>query len=337
MPKYILWRHKDQYIAIQESDQGMYAKLLSDPRHWTRVFDYFVSQEEYATLVTATSTATTTKLPRPDQTVIASISGGKDSAAMGLYLLEKEIPHIRVFMDTGWEHQLTYEYLDNILEPKLGPITRIRSADFNGFPDLCLRHGMFPSRLRRSCTEELKMKPFVAFVERYRTLNPSVDIVNAVGIRRGESIKRSTLEEWDFSERLDSEVWRPLIDWDEQRVYDIHKKHGLPPNPLYLKGASRVGCWPCINARKKEISLLESDRVALIRNLEMRVADVQRQMFWREQTTSNPTLFQAPIRLSNGARPCMPIDEIVQWARTPLRYEEFFEEEPSCVRWGVCE
>lgn len=39
--------------------------------------------------------------------VIASISGGKDSAAMALWLIENEIPHERVFCDTGWEHQTT--------------------------------------------------------------------------------------------------------------------------------------------------------------------------------------------------------------------------------------
>ena len=39
--------------------------------------------------------------------VIASISGGKDSAAMSLWLTE----HDRVFADTGWEYEATYEYL----------------------------------------------------------------------------------------------------------------------------------------------------------------------------------------------------------------------------------
>jgi tRNA(Ile)-lysidine synthase TilS/MesJ len=37
--------------------------------------------------------------------VIASISGGKDSVAMSLYLRELEVEHVRVFCDTGWEHR----------------------------------------------------------------------------------------------------------------------------------------------------------------------------------------------------------------------------------------
>lgn len=35
--------------------------------------------------------------------VVASVSGGKDSGAMSLYLTELGIEHDRVFMDTGWE------------------------------------------------------------------------------------------------------------------------------------------------------------------------------------------------------------------------------------------
>lgn len=55
--------------------------------------------------------------------VIASISGGKDSAAMSLYLHELGIEHERVFLDTGWESPITYEYLRGELPKVIGPIT----------------------------------------------------------------------------------------------------------------------------------------------------------------------------------------------------------------------
>lgn len=61
-------------------------------------------------------------------TNIISLSGGKDSLAQCLYAVENEIPHERVFADTGHEHPQTMEYL-LYLEEKLGPIKRI-SADF---------------------------------------------------------------------------------------------------------------------------------------------------------------------------------------------------------------
>jgi hypothetical protein len=41
----------------------------------------------------------------PDVIVIASVSGGRDSAAASLFLHECGIPHRRAFADTGWEHE----------------------------------------------------------------------------------------------------------------------------------------------------------------------------------------------------------------------------------------
>ena len=41
---------------------------------------------------------------------VISISGGKDSTAMGLLALEKNPPNLRfVFADTGHEHKKTYD------------------------------------------------------------------------------------------------------------------------------------------------------------------------------------------------------------------------------------
>ena len=47
-----------------------------------------------------------------DEMVVASISGHKDSTVVALALKEYEIPHVRVFADTGFEAPETYAYLD---------------------------------------------------------------------------------------------------------------------------------------------------------------------------------------------------------------------------------
>lgn len=54
--------------------------------------------------------------------VVASVSGGKDSAALSLWLTEQGIEHDRVFCDTGWEHDATYEYLRGPLHGLLSPV-----------------------------------------------------------------------------------------------------------------------------------------------------------------------------------------------------------------------
>ena len=55
------------------------------------------------------------------------------------------------------------------------------------------------------------------------------------------------MTEWEFQD-FDAEVWRPDT-LERGEVIEIHHRHGLRPNPLYLLGATRV-CWPCIFARK---------------------------------------------------------------------------------------
>lgn len=246
--------------------------------------------------------------------VVASVSGGKDSAAMSLYLTELGIEHDRVFCDTGWEHELTYEYLRGPLTEKLGPIIELQPK--RKMEELILHKAMFPQRVRRFCTQELKVFPLAKYIN--GRMDAGEDIVNAVGIRAAESEARSKMPEWEWQDGFDCEVWRPLLHWTQQDVIDIHHRHDLRPNPLYLKGAARVGCWPCIYARKDEIKLIadtDPDRIDRIRNLEnLLTLGAQARAEKRGETLDNaPGWFQAK---TGGGGKCWPIDEVVKWSRT---------------------
>lgn len=279
--------------------------------------------------------------------VVASISGGKDSAAMSLWLHEHGIEHDRVFLDTGWEHDLTYEYLRGQLTAKLGPIIELRAPRL--MEDLIRHKGMFPSRVRRFCTTELKVKP----MQRYLTTRCDAgdEIINAVGIRSAESESRRLMPEWEWQEGFDCEVWRPLIRWTEQDVIDIHHRNGLPPNPLYLMGASRVGCWPCIHARKLEIRLIadkDPKRIVRLKLLEDDVAAAAQARATRDgRDFTRPAWFQNPVsRAVDGRRDglCWPIAKVVEWSRTVRggsaedKQENLFADmNDGCMRWGLCE
>lgn len=89
-------------------------------------------------------------LQGPNTVIVASVSGGKDSAAMCLHLQEtigyKNLK--RVFADTGWEHEFTYKYVREVLTPRLGPIDTVGYP--GGMPALVKSKQMFPSRLKRA-------------------------------------------------------------------------------------------------------------------------------------------------------------------------------------------
>ena len=254
--------------------------------------------------------------------VVASFSGGKDSTAMCLHLIDLGVPFTPVFLDTGWEHPLTYEYV-KAAPAWLGvDVVWVKSTKRDGFADMVRREGAFPSRVTRFCTRILKTEPFRDYIA---TLPD--EPVNAVGVRAGESAARAKLAAWERWPFGDCDVWRPVLSWTEADVIDIHRRHGVAPNSLYLKGATRVGCFPCIFARKSEIRLvadLSPGRVDEIARLESDLSKAA----------------GAPRTFFHGRSDAVGVRDVVSWARTSRGGRQlllFDDAEPGCMRWGMCE
>jgi 3'-phosphoadenosine 5'-phosphosulfate sulfotransferase (PAPS reductase)/FAD synthetase len=293
--------------------------------------------------------------------IIIGISGGKDSAAMALHLQELGLQYRAVFCDTGWEHAETYKYLRDVLPSVVGPIEwRSKDVPLEGeklaiaedlegllghtsaMVRLCLHKGMFPSRVMRWCTQGLKTEIVREAIFEERQAGKQV--VNAVGIRAEESARRAKMPETEWVDYYDALVWRPLIDWTLDDVIAIHKRHNLLPNPLYLQKANRVGCWPCIYARKAELRFLaetDPDRVEVLRRLEAYVAEIAAERRRRNglEIKNAPTWFQAR---TGGTGDCWPIDKVMDWSMTSHggRQVEAFAatpEDTGCMRWGLCE
>jgi hypothetical protein len=172
---------------------------------------------------------------------ILGLSGGKDSAALAIYLKENgHIPEIEYFFcDTGAELQETYDYLDK-LEGFLGkPIKRL-SAERDFFHHLRLKNGFLPSPKSRWCTEELKLKP----IERWIGDDPAITYI---AIRADEnrsgyiSTKLNIKPNYPF-------IYEGLVRTDIIRILD-ESGVGVPD---YYSWRSRSGCYFCFFQRKEE-------------------------------------------------------------------------------------
>src|SRR5262245_18130973 len=94
---------------------------------------------------------------------ILSLSGGKDSTALAIYMRDR-VPEMEyVFCDTGEELTETYEYLDR-LEVFFGKKINRLNPDRPFQHYLQIYRGVLPDARTRWCTRKLKIEPFERFV-----------------------------------------------------------------------------------------------------------------------------------------------------------------------------
>jgi 3'-phosphoadenosine 5'-phosphosulfate sulfotransferase (PAPS reductase)/FAD synthetase len=195
---------------------------------------------------------------------VIAYSGGKDSTALICWAKDQGMDFIAVFCDTGWEHPITYAYIEKINKTMLGgKLITIKSEKYDGMADLVEKKGRVPSAKARFCTDNLKVKPMIDWVK-----SQDDEITLYQGIRAEESPARSRLPMRQWSDAYDCWIERPLFRWTAEQCFNLSKKHGIEPNPLYLMGARRVGCFPCIMITQGELKRLSDttpeiwDRIA---------------------------------------------------------------------------
>ncbi len=171
---------------------------------------------------------------------ILSLSGGKDSAALAVYLRDRVLNMEYIFHDTGKELPDTYEYLER-LEGYLG--NRIVKTTFGTtFDDLLRRYGgMIPSNHRRWCTKMMKLKPFEDYIG-------DDFCINYVGIRADEDrvgyISHKPNIRAVFPFRKDGIPY--------EGVQRILEDSGLGMPPYTEWGRTRSGCFFCFYQQKIE-------------------------------------------------------------------------------------
>ena len=192
-------------------------------------------------------------IDNPDIGHIVSVSGGKDSAALAVYLRNKypEIPAIYVFCDTGCELPETDEYiqrLEGLLGKQVIRLTALETLNIKVKPgrnpfDIWLKEiygGFLPNPRSRWCTRVLKIQPFEQYVGKKH-------VFSYIGIRADED--RDGYKPKKPPRLSDRPNIIPVYPFKDDGinldgVKKILEESGLAL-PKYYEWRSRSGCYFC--------------------------------------------------------------------------------------------
>jgi len=178
---------------------------------------------------------------------VLGLSGGKDSAALAVYMRQHH-PELNIeyfFTDTGKELPEVYDFLGK-LEGFLGkPILRLNpDRDF----DFWLReyNNFLPSPNTRWCTRQLKLLPFKNWVKPMTEAGDKV--TSYVAIRSDEEYRQGYISSDD---NLIIKLPFREDGVDKQAVLGILEASGVG-YPKYYEWRSRSGCTFCFYQQKIE-------------------------------------------------------------------------------------
>ena len=180
---------------------------------------------------------------------VVSFSGGKDSTAMLLRMIEENMQIDEIlFCDTGLEFPEMYDHVKKVEEYIGRPITKLKaekdfmywaaehefttnSGKIKGYPKGSTVKGYgYPSMRLRWCTRSLK----IDIINKHLTeLNKKYEVCQYIGIAADEQHRK---KEFNY----------PLIDWNmtEADCIQYCKERGFDFGGLY-EIWSRVSCWCC--------------------------------------------------------------------------------------------
>ena len=216
---------------------------------------------------------------------VLGISGGKDSAALAIYLKTKypELDIEYYFCDTGKELKETYRVIEN-LQVFLGKeIIRLRAA--KGFPGDPFDYfydsygGYLPSKHARWCTRELKLRPFEEFVKD----DPAISYVGIRGDeeRDGYISKKPNIQSiFPFRRNIWSEdvIAKVLDNENIEIILDLYQRRSRDERTKRLAE----------NIIDKKISLIYTKQQKLKELLSLDVVGFNRMVFEFLKTTQCP-------------------------------------------------
>ena len=231
---------------------------------------------------------------------ILSLSGGKDSAALAIFM-RNEIPDMEyIFHDTNKELPETIEYLDR-LEAILGKKITRTTPDRSFEKWLTIYGGMIPSNHRRWCTKNLKLKPF----EKYVGNDP---VINYVALRYDERDRLGYI-----SHKPNIKAVYPFVEHKKnyRDIMQILEESGLGM-PRYTEwGRTRSGCFFCFYQQKIEWVRLKETHPELF--------EEAKEYEYANKVNGNPFYWNDDESLEDLERPERMAEIKANWERSQER------------------
>lgn len=262
---------------------------------------------------------------------VVSFSGGKDSTAMLLRMIEENYPiDIILYCDTGLEFPQMEEHIDKV-EKYIGrPITRLKAEkDFMywatehkrivksekniGFKPGETQIGYaYPSAFSRWCTRALKLDVIARFKKEYK----DYDIIEYTGIAADE--------EYRLKREGNQKSIHPLAEWGmtEADTLKYCYDRGFDWGGLY-EIFDRVSCWCCPLQSNAELRKLRDNFPELWTRLKEMDAEIQALSKYGDY--GNRINFQFHRSLTDIERRFEVEDEFIAQGKK-LRTKEFFQE-----------
>lgn len=209
---------------------------------------------------------------------VLGISGGKDSAALAIYIKEN-YPNVHekieyFFTDTGAELQEVYDFLDK-LEAYLGKeIVRLNSdKTFEEWLDEFNQY--LPSPRQRWCTRAMKIKPFENFIG-------ESPVVSYIGIRADEN-REGYISQKDTIKPVFPFIEDGLVRDDIFRI--LEETVGIPE---YYKWRSRSGCYFCFFQQQREWLGLKRNHPELFEKAKSFEQRLRKKYDWKDGAVEIP-------------------------------------------------
>lgn len=189
----------------------------------------------------------------PEENIIVSFSGGKDSTVTA-DIVSKALSNpslVHIFGNTTLEFSSTLEYADRYRKNHPDAIFFVAENTEQNFFKVCEDIGP-PARMMRWCCSMFKTGPIAEIIN---STYPNQQVLTFYGIRKDESVARSKYnrveDSADAIKIRRQTVAAPIFFWKDIDVWLYIFAEGLDFNAAYRLGYDRVGCRCCPNNNQR--------------------------------------------------------------------------------------